>query len=198
MTIVRKARASAGLQPTADPATEAEWHGLFGPRRAPFRPGKVLGAGIDERASYRPRPRIELPRPHLLVGLVGGGLAPFGFFCRIRLCARPSLGFGHVCLAFVELLRGTGVVLFAKASTGLYHRCVGVAPVAAADRMRNRSHETWRKTRFLSGSSAAMCPGERPQQPPTICTPSSTHPVANRRNSSGGITSSNCHWGILK
>ena len=50
-------------QHNTDFTKDVLWHGLSGPRRAPLRPGEVLGVDIHARAFYRTCPRIELPWP---------------------------------------------------------------------------------------------------------------------------------------
>jgi hypothetical protein len=95
----------------------SEWHGLSRPRRAASRPGEGPGAGIRAWALYRTRSRIELPRPDLSAGSVGVGFLLSGFLRRFRLCPLAGLSFGHVDCAFPNLLCGTLMILFAKASS---------------------------------------------------------------------------------
>jgi hypothetical protein len=89
------------VQDNTDFAKVVQWHGLSRPRRAPFRPGEVLGVGIHARALYRTCAPIELPRPDFLAGSLGVGFPLFGFLPRFRLCPFACLSFGHVCFAFL-------------------------------------------------------------------------------------------------
>ncbi len=83
-------------------AKDVQWHRLSRPRRAPFRPGEVLGIGIHARAFYRTWSRIELSRPDFWAGSAGVGFPLSGFLRRFRLCSLAGLSFGHVCFAFLS------------------------------------------------------------------------------------------------
>jgi hypothetical protein len=71
--------------------------GLSRPRSAA---SEILGGATHLWLGYRTGAGIELPRPVILVGWGGGGVAFFSFLPGFGLCPFAGSCFGHIFIAF--------------------------------------------------------------------------------------------------